>query len=309
MLNTASDNLFYKILDHLFFLRPMLIIPVWTILLLGISHSSISAISSTSLIFVALSATGLSGAVFIMNQIFDIESDRLNNKVHFLPKGYISISTAWVMFIILNLVSIGLAFVLSVNVGLIAIVIMLLGILYSAPPIILKNRAWPAAFTNAIGHGTLVFLLGYCAAGGNLVAGLIGSAPYFFAVAAVYIGTTLPDIEGDRHTGKITLGVNLGIANAIYLAFSCYLLGLGVAALIGDGLFLIAAGSLFPFYIYSLFVKTVKFSTLTIKLSIIALSLGATYYYPIYLLFLALLVWLLRFYYKRRFGVHYPTIN
>ncbi len=138
-----------NILDHLFVLRPMLHLPVWTIMILGYYRYPQDTASWPILPVSLLLGTGLFGAVFLINQIYDIESDRLNNKLHFLPDGYVKPGVAWIMTIILNFIVLVIAFGLSIPLGISALLIVILGIFYSVSPIALKNRVWPAVFANA----------------------------------------------------------------------------------------------------------------------------------------------------------------
>jgi 4-hydroxybenzoate polyprenyltransferase len=303
------SEIIYKILDHIFVLRLMLIIPVWTVLLLGFYHSGNGLPFSGKMLWIALAATGLSGAVFILNQIFDIESDRINDKVYFLPKGYVKIGTAWVMFTALNILSILVSFLISPTVGLIGLSILILGVAYSMPPFVIKDRPWPGFLANAFGHGTLVFLLGYCALGGKLLPGLIKSLPYFLSVSAVYIGTTLADIEGDKRTGKKTLAVIWGMNRSVYFLVGCYFVSLLAAFYVMDKPFLWAALAVAPFYIWTAIAKHIRSALMALKISIVTLSLASAYYYPVYLIFLLALILFTRIYYDKRFGIKYPSLG
>jgi 4-hydroxybenzoate polyprenyltransferase len=307
--HSPISEILFKILDHIFVLRFMLIIPVWTVLLLGFYHSGNGLPFSGRMLWITLAATGLSGAVFILNQIFDIESDRINNKVYFLPKGYIKISKAWAMFAALNILSIIISFSVSPTVGLIGLAILILGIVYSMPPFVVKDRPWPGFLTNAFGHGMLVFLLGYCALGGKLLPGLIKSLPYFLSVAAVYIGTTLADIEGDKRTGKRTLAVIWGMNRSVYFLVGCYFVSLIAAFYIIDNPFLWAALAVAPLYIWTAIAKNIRSAFMALKISIVTLSLASAYFYPAYLIFLLALIFFTRIYYKKRFGIKYPSLG
>lgn len=304
-----QTNFAIRILDHIFILRFMLIIPVWTVMLLGFYHSGKGLPYTWNMFWIAFAATGLSGAVFILNQIFDIESDRVNNKVYFLPKGYVKIGAAWTLYAVLNIVSLSFAFAISSTAGFLGIAILVLGAAYSTPPIMIKDRPWPGFLANAFGHGTLVYLLGYCSLGGNLKLGLLKSLPYFLSVAAVYIGTTLADIEGDKLTGKRTLAVVMGINRCIYFLTVCYFLSLIGAIIINDLPFLWAALAVCPFYIWAVFVKSLKSSMVALKLSIVTLSLASAYFYPGYFIFLVAVIVSTKIYYKKRFGIDYPSIG
>jgi len=298
-----------SILDHLFILRPMLHLPVWTIVILGYYSHQPADPGWLKIPALMLLGSGLFGAVFLINQIYDIESDRINNKLHFLPKDYVKVKIAWLMTVLLNIVSLILAFLISPRVGFVSLIIIILGVLYSIPPIALKNRAWPAALANGLGHGTLVYIIGYCAGGGSVIAGLIKSIPYFMAVAAVYIGTTLPDIDGDKRTGKHTIGVRFGKNKTQAIILICYLLALLAGFAVKDTPFLIASLAVAPFYIWSAYSRSIKATVLAVKMSIISLSLAASYFFPLYLVFLILLIFATRAYYRYRFNMDYPSIK
>lgn len=298
-----------KIFDHIFILRPMLHLPVWTIMILGFYRSQPADSSWHILPVSLLLGTGIFGAVFLINQIYDIESDRLNNKLFFLPEGIVKLSIAWLMTIILNLASLIVAFYISFSVGLASLLIIILGVLYSVPPIALKNKTWLAAFANGLGHGTLVFIIGYCAGGGSFFGGIVKSIPYFMAVAAVYIGTTLPDIKGDRKTGKLTIGVVFGEQKTVYIILLYYITAIVFSYLINDIPFLLASLFVAPFYIWLLISKTVKTAVMAIKMSILSLTFAAGYFYPGYIIFLIGLILATRLYYKRRFKMTYPSIK
>ena len=295
--------------DYFFILRPMLHLPVWTIAILGYYGTGPDHPGWGRLVLVLVLGTLLAGAVFVLNQIYDIESDRINNKLFFLAEGIISVRMAWLIVICLNIISLIIGFALSIKVGIVSVLIVLLGIFYSAPPAALKNRAWPAIFTNAIGHGSLIYLLGHVAAGGRWLPGVFKSLPYFIAVAAVYIGTTGPDLKGDKISGKQTIAVIYGEKATALIAFSFYLLALGAGFWQSDIPFLIAALAAGPFYVWGSFAGGTGRVFMAIKISVITLSLVAGFFFPPYLPFLIILIAVTRIYHKQKFGLAYPTIK
>jgi 4-hydroxybenzoate polyprenyltransferase len=299
----------FKVFDHIFILRFMLIIPVWTVLLLGFYHSGSGLPFTWRMFAIAAAATGLAGAVFVFNQIFDIESDRINDKVYFLPKKYVTITAAYILYLVLNIISLVIAFMVSAIAGFLGGAILLLGAAYSAPPFVIKDRPWLGFLANATGHGTLVFLLGYCSLGGDLGTGILKSLPYFLSVAAVYIGTTLADREGDQRTGKMTLAVVMGINRSIYFLTACYFMSVAAAFIVKDVPFLWAALAVCPFYIRTFIDRGLKSSLIAIKLSIVSLSIASAYFYPSYFVFLLAVILLTRVYYKKRFGIDYPALG
>jgi len=287
----------------------MLHLPVWTIAIFGYYGNSGQQRSWFELVATLTLGSCIAGGVFVLNQIYDIESDRTNKKLFFLAEGIISSRTAWLFVICLNIAALIIGFALSGPVGILATLGILLGIFYSAPPVALKNRAWPAVCTNAVGHGTLIYLIGHCAAGTSWLTGLIQSLPYFFAVGAVYIGTTAPDVDGDRKTGKRTIAVAYGEKATLYFAISLYCLAVMAGLLLTDIPFLIASLAAGPFYFWAVIVGSTKRIFMAIKISVVTLSLVACYFFPPYLPFLIILIIATRAYHKWRFNLDYPAIK
>lgn len=108
-----------KYLDYIFVLRPVLMVPVWTILLLGHHQGSRYAAFNRSLPWLFMFSTLFIGGVYLLNQIYDLESDRKNKKLFFLVEGYISKKNAWVLTIFLYVFSVVPAYLLSLTLGII----------------------------------------------------------------------------------------------------------------------------------------------------------------------------------------------
>jgi 4-hydroxybenzoate polyprenyltransferase len=294
-------------LDYVFVLRPALMPPVWTIFLLGngfrATHLPEHFHGSVVLGFCML--TCLSGAVYLLNQYFDVESDRQNNKLHFFPLGLISKRAARLYYAVLNVMALALATALSLRVLLVGLILIVLGVAYSADPWRWKDRAYPALLANAAGHGTLVFLVGWFISAGKLGEGLLNSLPYFFAVGAIYILTSIPDTEGDEAAGKRTLAVVLGRARAARWALGWYWASVLLAFWNLDLLFVIAALPL-----AYLFIKAAaggpEAAIRAVRWAVGLLSLVACLYFPWYLAVLVVGYLLTRRYYRWRFDLAFP---
>jgi 4-hydroxybenzoate polyprenyltransferase len=298
-----------KYLDYLFLMRPVLMPPVWTILLLG--HRRSSQLSGESHLpgLALLLVTFLVGAVYVLNQIFDIESDRLNQKLFFLARGYISKGAAIVETILLNVLCVIPAFIISLQLGLLFLLGMIFGFLYSAPPFGVKNRPFGGLILNALAHGNLAFLIGWIMNRSLSADSLLFSLPYMFAVAAIYLNTTIPDMEGDRRAGKITLAVKSGKGSVSVLACSFVLAALILSILVRDIPFLVASSLSFPFFVYSALSKKERATVLATKVPILLLSIAAGIFYPWYFAILILGFLGTRLYYKARFSLDYPTLT
>lgn len=297
-----------KYLDYLFLIRPVLMPPVWTILLLG--HARSSQISGENNLpgLAVLLVTFLVGGVYVLNQIFDIESDRLNQKLFFLAKGYISRKSAVVETILLNSLSVIPVFLISLQLGLLFLLGMIFGFLYSAPPFSLKNRPFGGLILNALAHGNLAFLIGWSMNRSASPQSLLFSLPYMFAVAAIYLNTTIPDMEGDRKAGKTTLAVKWGKKNTVVLACCLVAVAMVLSFLVRDIPFLLASSLLFPFFVYSALSNRERQIILATKVSILLLSVAAGIFYPWYFAVLILGFVGTRLYYKARFSLDYPTL-
>ena len=282
--------------------------PVWAILLLGHRRSSQFSGESNLPGLALLLVTFLVGAVYILNQIFDIESDRLNQKLFFLAKGYVSKRSAISEMILLNLISVIPAFLISWELGLLFSLGMIFGIIYSTPPFSFKNKPIGSLILNAFAHGNMAFLGGWAMNYSLSTKSLLFSLPYMFAVAAIYLNTTIPDMEGDRRAGKITMSVRWGKERAI--VFSSFLVAVAIflSFLVKDIPFLIASSLSFPFFILSAFTKKERQIILATKVSILLLSIAAGIFYPWYFAVLILGFIGTRLYYKARFNLDYPTV-
>jgi len=297
-----------RYLDYVFLIRPVLMPPVWTILLLGHRRSSQLSGESNLPGLALLLVTFLVGAVYVLNQIFDIESDRQNQKLFFLAKEYISKKSAIFEMVLLNLVSIIPAFLISTTLGLLFALGMVFGFYYSVPPFSLKNTPVGGLLLNAFAHGNLAFLMGWSMNHSLSTKSLLLSLPYMLAVGAIYLNTTVPDVEGDKKAGKITLSVRWGKMSVIFLSSILVAMAIVLSFVVKDIPFLIASSLSFPFFIFSAFTKKEREIILATKVSILFLSIAAGIFYPWYFAILIFGFIGTRLYYKARFNLDYPRV-
>lgn len=283
-------------------------VPVWTILLLGHHQGSRYGSSNRSFFWLFILSTIFIGGVYLLNQIHDLETDRKNKKLFFLAEERISRKNAWIYTTLLYLLSVVPSYFLSMTIGIIFTLGLILSFLYSAPPFSLKNKTYGGLLANAIAHGSLVFLAGFCARTSFSLRPVLFSLPYALAVGAVYINTTLPDIEGDKIEGKISFGVRYGILKSTLISTLLVILSIAFALIYLDLPFLFSAILSLPFYLFALVTKEVGKSVLATKSSILFLSLAAGYFYPWYFIILILGFLGTRLYYKKRFNLEYPGL-
>lgn len=283
--------------------------PVWTILLLG--HHRSAALSGQSNLpgLILLLVTFLVGAVYLLNQIYDVESDRINKKLFFLAEGYISKKNAIFQTILLNLISIIPAYLISLNLGMLFTIGFLFGLFYSTPPFSFKGKPLGGFLCNILAHGNLTFLAGWSMNKDLSGESIVFSLPYMFAVGAVYLNTTIPDMDGDKRSGKITLTVKWGKEVVVVLSCILVLVAIIISFSIEDIPFFIASALVFPFFLSGALTKKTKNIVLSTKLSILFLSIAAGFFHPWYFIILILGFLGTRLYHKARFNYDYPTLR
>jgi len=321
-----------KICDCFFLLRIPLLVPVWTVLALGWITGSNNAfpggwvLSKKSSFYnehffwISLICFSLIVAsIYVLNQISDIESDRINRKLFILPNGLISVNTAWVLTVFCALLGIcgGILF-LDMIMVILFIISLTLGVLYNLPPVCLKNRAWGGVIANFLGHGILTYLVGWyaanfeCEVSPSLIKkGVIASLSAGFANAAVFLATTVPDATGDKSTGKKTFCVVYGEKKtAVTAAVACTSALLFSFTLEYNAWVMIipSAVSLLVFSIFA--ISTEKdFAFKTFRWPVIILSIFVVIFIPLYGGMIIITLILSRIYYKKRFNIEYPTLK
>ena len=162
--------------------------------------------------------------MFVLNDLADADLDRANGKKRPIPSGLVSKRQTWTFIMLTN----GLALLLSImTLNPISILIvglmLLLGILYSAPRIALMKRFVIKTITIAI-YYSLCALLGITSiysldlAIGNPII-LIHSLSMLSIM--IFISSTLNDlgdVEGDRAAGRRTIPIVIGKGNTIKLS-------------------------------------------------------------------------------------------
>ena len=298
-----------NILDWIFFLRPILHPPVWTIAILGYFRNPIRPESPYQLIWIMLASSGMAAWAYVVNQIADVESDRRNNKLFFLPLGMISMKAAHIYAGLILWVTVIGSFSISIQAGIISMAGIALGYIYSGRPFYWKNDPVASTLLNGIGHGSLIFVFGFVGAGGLIGDAILLSVPYLFAVIAVFMGTTLPDVEGDTGSGKRTPAVVLGVKSTTVAMTLFLMISLLLSLLVRDLPLLLACNLSLPFSLYAALKPKVKNAVFAARFSVLLLSLAACYAFFWYAFVILFLFVTARIYYRRRFGMIYPAFS
>ncbi len=154
-------------------------------------------------------------SIMVLNDVFDIDIDKINAPSRPLPSGLVSISIATVFSILLFLIGMSTALLLSTLNLIIVIIFWLLGVLYN----------WRLKKTGFLG---------------NVVVSLSVAIPFFYGAVAIGRGMDLlvllfssmafltnlgreiikgiMDVKGDLKGGVMTIAVKYGSSTAYYLS-------------------------------------------------------------------------------------------
>jgi len=306
-------------LDYLFILRPMLFFPGWSTMLAGylIGYKStffsplysFNDISYAEVFLLLLSFALIMGLSFVLNQIADRESDKINQKLYFISEKFITVESAYKEVWIL--LTVGLLIGLIVNPAVFALYILfviLTGYLYNFPPAALKNKPWGSLIANAL-MGWFAFAIGWAANNAPTIELIIDSLPYLFFNTSLYFFTTLPDIGGDESSNKNTLAVKFGINAVITAAFLLYGLSLMSALVLDDiqALFFLVLS--IPFFGKTIISYSVVDTTRATKFGILFFALSICLKIPVYFLIMVGGFFATKFYFRYRFNLNYPNFS
>lgn len=215
---------------HIFwqFSRPHTIIGT-TVSLLGLYVITLSEANSYILkpdVFLLAIISCLAGNVYIvgLNQLTDIEIDRVNKPELPLPSGNMSVGTGRITVILCGILSIGVAVFQGFYLFLVVAISLFLGTIYSLPPVRLKRFPFWAAFSIFTVRGFVINLGIYLHFSRQLL-GNTKIPPEIWALTLFIFGFSLiiawfkdiPDTEGDRQFKIITFAIRLGKTTVFYM--------------------------------------------------------------------------------------------
>jgi 4-hydroxybenzoate polyprenyltransferase len=157
-----------------------------------------------------------------LNQIYDLEIDRINKPKRPLPTGRLSLGSAWTFTLIAYVVALILAWLVAPGgrreCFWIVIVATAITVLYSVPPFRTKRLGIWANLTIAIPRGVLLKVAGWSA-----VKTVMAAEPWFigaiFGLFLLGASTTkdFADMEGDARGGCRTLPIIYGVRRAAWM--------------------------------------------------------------------------------------------
>ena len=179
-----------------------------------------TAAAALNIFCAAIAASALNAASNALNQIFDVEVDRINCPHRPLPAGKISPRGAGLFAAAAAAVALALAWLVKTPDGgrpflLIVIVGMMVTAAYSVPPLRLKRWWFTAGPTIATARGLLLVAAGWAAVRQpwNVEPWFIGAVMGLFILGACAT-KDFAHVKGDEQTGCLTLPVRFGVAQA-----------------------------------------------------------------------------------------------
>ena len=270
--------------------------------------------------------SGVLACAYVLNQVFDLESDRLNGKGLFLTRRVFRPRT----MLLIALVCFAGASLLYRNTRLIQhvplVCALLLSLVYSLPPLRLCARPWWDLAANAIGYGGLAYVIGGGAVSNDVMPLILGAVPWVLLVAGTFLHTTILDVEGDAAAGKHTTTVVIGERRSalVSLAFGAAAFVLTVAPRLRGGSaswlpVIVTGGALVAFLVAYLrlfrarelpvterYAIRSRTSSYAVQVPTALVALAAAWKDPVFLVLLVPLVAFAHVYNHARFGVSYP---
>jgi 4-hydroxybenzoate polyprenyltransferase len=311
-------KLLLRLGDYVFVMRPLILIPAWSFYLLGAAagerRSTWMSVPAPFLYgFACLSAILVTA--YLLNQVFDQESDRRNRKGHYLTLGIFSVRTVVLMAVVAFLLASYFFRSVSAAQRIPLVLALVLSLAYSLPPLRLVARPFVDLLSNAVGYGGVAFVTGFASFDASIRDAVLLALPYFLLVGATFLHTTILDVDGDRDSGKITTSVVIGERRSAVLA--CVLAAAGLVPAVavsfgtyGDRLSAMILGVCFVVFLYAAVKasggRRSRASSNAVQAATVMVTLPAAISWPIYFTLLAPIIVAARFYYRARFGINYP---
>lgn len=175
------------------------------------------------LVVTLVSALGCNVCITGLNQMVDVELDKINKPELPIASGKLDITTAKKIVVIAGLIAVGAAAFLHWVLLLLIVVILILGIAYSVPPLQLKRHHVPAALAITIVRGVLVNM-GMAVHFAGMLQGNYKIQPVIYPLTifisafslAIAWYKDLPDRAGDAHFGYRTFPLLYSAKTALY---------------------------------------------------------------------------------------------
>lgn len=216
---------------------------ITTLYVLALSFSDYQHLHVGTWLLTLLSCLGANIYIVGLNQITDVEIDRINKPYLPLASGAFSMQLGYIIISISVFISLAIALTLGRFLALTVILSLMLGTMYSLPPFRLKRFYFWAAFCIIAVRGLIVNLLLFLHFHATIslktnlppIVWLLTATIFIYSIIIAWF-KDIPDMEGDKQFNINTLTLRLGAKNVFY---------------IGNGLitFIYLSLMILPFYI------------------------------------------------------------
>ena len=222
-------NLFKKIYYYYTFIRPLAFVGIFLICisasLIAINTEPYVFYNWVYILFGAFSCALLASASHTLNNIYDLEIDKINKPFRVLPSKKISLKEAWIITLIIYLLSFTLAWSINITFFIVILIMSFCTVIYSYPLFNLKKYGFIANINIAIPRGLLIVIAGWTVIKGidYILPWYIGSISFLFLIGAI---TTkdIADIRGDKENNCLTLPVKYGLNKTIKIITPFFIL-------------------------------------------------------------------------------------
>jgi 4-hydroxybenzoate polyprenyltransferase len=181
-------------------------------------------------LIVLLSLLGIFSAGSLINVVFDKKLDIFARKPIVRVFQYISAKEMLVVSVFLSVIPLlFLYFFINVEVFLLGLLIVIIGVFYSTPPIRLKTKPPFDCLMNALG-GSVPFFMGWMILLNPLTFGsMIYFLILFLIISHIFFFYTTIDIQRDKELGIRTSCNIIGLKNSLILGAIIYITDLVIA--------------------------------------------------------------------------------
>ena len=309
------------LLDVIMITRLSYFFGVWAMVCIGmyigdLINNSIDINSTTLSIPTSILFLGISficASIFIVNQIYDLEVDEINNKAKIID-NFISIDfSKKILFFLLPT-----GFLLIIFIDILVVLPMVL--LYLICGMLFTNQNFnfkQNMFMNFLFYIILALLL--------ILSGLIYSRSdmtiislfslslkfiflFLLIYGAVVLAINILDQEGDQKSNRITIPQNIGIRFTSIIAFLMCLFSFFIGLYLEEPLSVVSSISSIPFFLYLIFRGKEKDVIRSIRYPILLINFYLFMIFPLLFYPIVITYYISKYYYWHRFSMHYPTL-
>ena len=308
-------------LDMIMIARLSYFFGVWAMVCIGmyigdlinnsVDINSITMSFSTSMLFLGISF--ICAAIFVNNQIHDLETDKNNNK-KIIIDNYITIDFSKkvaLFFIVCGLLLI--IFIDYLVVFPMALLYLICGVLFTNKNLKFKQNI----FLNFLFYMILALFLilsgiTYSRSGISIINLFAISikylTPFLLLYGAVVLAVNILDQEGDRLSNRCTIPQNIGVRFTSIIAFLMCFLSFLIGLYIEEPLSVVCSISSVPFFLFLIFRGKEKDIVRAVRYPILLVNFYIFMIFPLLLYPIVITFYLSKYYYWHRFSLHYPTL-